>query len=96
MIEMKCNSCGGNLEVSPQDFLKVGEIVVQTCDTFRCPYCNSTFSRSEQFSLSINMNVEHANFVINTGGGAFVKGSINLGPGQDFVGRDKFVVIQKG
>jgi len=102
MIKMKCNSCGGNLEVEPTDFVKVGEIIVQTCNTFRCPYCLSTFRRNEQFDLAVNIEVHNANMQINkadvvvyTGGGTYIAGDVNLGPGQDFVCRDKITIVQK-
>lgn len=99
MIEMKCKSCGGPLQVSPDDFIKVGEIAVQTCQTYRCPYCLNTFRRNEQFKLSVNMNIAHANVVINTEGGAYISGNLTIKNGADFVGRDNkvetIIIVQK-
>lgn len=98
MFEMKCKSCGGALQVSDNDFVQLGEIVIQTCNTFRCSYCGSIFQRSEQFNLAVNMQIAHANVVINTGGGLYLAGNLTLADGADFVGRDKnvtTVIVQK-
>lgn len=107
MISMKCNSCGGTLEVSENDFLVSSTIVIQTCNTFRCPYCLSTFQRSEQFNLEVKidtiqemnvqsvgtMTIERAGVTINTGGGAYIGGNVSTAPGVGFVGRDSSKTI---
>lgn len=105
MIEMTCKNCGGELEVSPTDFMAIGPIVLQTCNEYRCKYCQTLFHRSEQFSLKVetvehvetmnaeNVGVVHsARTVVNTGGGAYIGGTLKLAPGTDFVGRDKVTV----
>lgn len=111
MISMKCNSCGGPLEVSENDFLVSDKIVIQTCQTFRCPYCSSTFQRSEQFKLDVvidtvqemnvksveTMTISKARVAVNTGGGAYIGGNLTLAPGQSFTGRDSktIIIVQK-
>jgi C4-type Zn-finger protein len=88
-MKLNCPNCGGVLEVEEKDFLKFGEVVIQTCDFYQCKYCGTKTERSKQFTISI----EHADIgvQVNTEGGAYIKGKVTvLG---NFVGRDKVVNI---
>ncbi len=109
MIELDCNNCGAALEVTKDNFIVVGDIVIQTCNKFKCRHCGTMYARSEQFKLHVEveavetmnvdnveaMNISKANVVVNTGGGAYIGGTVKLAPGTDFVGRDKVVIMKK-
>lgn len=80
MLELECPNCGGQLEASENDFIQLDNIAIQTCQHYQCKYCKATFQRGQQ------INIAHADIVVHTQGGAYIKGAVNAK--GDFVGRD--------
>lgn len=101
LIALLCPQCGGKVEVTPttleeeffskddgQTYIYIGK---SSGPALRCGHCGTEFLFRQRISVAFEGK---GNLRIDTGGGAFVGGSI-ITKGGDFVGRDKVVIIKK-
>lgn len=87
MINLACPNCGGSLVCDPLNFVEYNGIFIYTNQhTYACQYCKSKFERNQSFLPAIPAN-------INTDGGAYIAGNINVA--GTFVGRDLITTIVK-
>jgi DNA-directed RNA polymerase subunit RPC12/RpoP len=93
-VSLRCPHCSGKVEITPgqidESFVESGDgyiyIGVVGGEQIKCQHCKTEFVRKQHVDVAID-----GKGTINTGGGAFINGSINLA-GGDFVGRDRIQV----
>lgn len=103
-VPLICPQCGGKIEIKTKVldelFVEIdgGDMYMyigtgEGAESILCAHCKVAFTR-RQTAAKIKLEFDGGNLTVDTGGGAWIGGSINVG-GGDFVGRDKTIVISR-
>jgi len=93
-VELTCPKCGGAVKIDKatleEHYVEADGVYVYlgtaSSQGATCTFCDTKFARKQRLAV-------HSGVVVNTGGAAFIGGSVTVG--GDFVGGDKVTFVRR-